>query len=115
MSDYFIALLMDAVVSVSVSVSAETESFFRFRYRFRPKRKKAVSASFGFGRNEKKPFGRTLSSPLPNFQILAHCKREACLGGHLASEKKYMKWPLSKKAPASTSTRSKTTSLQNQQ
>ena len=60
MSDYFIALLMDAVVSVSVSVSAETESFFRFRYRFRPKRKKAVSASFGFGRNEKKPFGRTL-------------------------------------------------------
>ena len=60
MSDYFIALLMDAVVSVSVSVSAETESFFRFRYRFQPKRKKAVSASFGFGRNEKKPFGRTL-------------------------------------------------------
>ena len=61
MSDYFIALLMDAVVSVSVSVSAETESFFRFRYRFRQKRKKTVSASFGFGRNEKKPFGRTLN------------------------------------------------------
>ena len=62
MSDYFIALLMDAVVSVSVSVSAETESFFRFRYRFQPKRKKAVSASFGFGQNEKKPFGRALIS-----------------------------------------------------
>ena len=60
MNDYFIALLMDAVVSVSVSVSAETESFSRFQYWFWPKRKKAVSASFGFGRNEKKPFGRTL-------------------------------------------------------
>ena len=67
MSDYFIALLMDAVVSVSVSVSAETESVFRFRYRFQPKRKKAVSASFGFGRNEKKPFGRTLDSSEVNF------------------------------------------------
>ena len=64
MSDYFIALLMDAVVSVSVLVSAETESFFRFRYRFRQKRKKTVSASFGFGRNEKKPFGRTLGKAL---------------------------------------------------
>ena len=42
------------------SVSAETESFFRFRYRFRPKRKMVVSAIFSFGRNEKKPFGRTL-------------------------------------------------------
>ena len=52
---------MNTVVSVSVSVSAETETFFRFRYRFRPKRKMAVSAIFGFGRNEKKPFGRTLS------------------------------------------------------
>ena len=38
---------------------------------------------------------------LHNFKILAHCKREGSLGGHLASEKKYMKWPLSKKAPAS--------------
>ena len=45
---------------VSVSVLAETKTFFR--YRFRPKRKMAVSASFGFGRNEKKPFGRTLYS-----------------------------------------------------
>ena len=73
MSDYFIALLMDAVVSVLVSVSAETESFFRFRYRFRPKRKMAFSAKFGFGRNEKKPFGRALfvvlgfSPPLNSF------------------------------------------------
>ena len=50
----------NTVVSVSVSVSAEWETFFRFRYRFRPKRKMAVSAIFGFGRNEKKPFGRTL-------------------------------------------------------
>ena len=72
MSDYFIALLMDAVVSVSVSVSAETESFFRFRYRFRPKRKKAVSASFGFGRNEKKPFGRTLSTYNSSFPTLGY-------------------------------------------
>ena len=48
----------NTVVSVSVSVSAERETFFR--YRFRPKRKMAVSAIFGFGRNEKKPFGRTL-------------------------------------------------------
>ena len=47
-------------VSVSVSVLAETKIFFRFMYRFRPKRKMAVSASFGFGRNEKKPFSRTL-------------------------------------------------------
>ena len=52
---------MDAVVSVSVSVSAETESFIRFWYRFWPKRKIAISACFGFGRNEKKPFGRTLN------------------------------------------------------
>ena len=50
----------NTVVSVSVSVSAERETFFRFLYRFRPKRKMAVSAIFGFGRNEKKPFGRTL-------------------------------------------------------
>ena len=73
MSDYFIALLMDAVVSVSVSVSAETESFFRFRYRFRPKRKKAVSASFGFGRNEKKPFGRALNDNIIMNWFLNFC------------------------------------------
>ena len=78
MSDYFIALLMDAVVSVSVSVSAETESFFRFRYRFRPKRKKAVSASFGFGRNEKKPFGRTLV----NDTEICCCLIKICDCGH---------------------------------
>ena len=53
---------MDAVVSVSVSVLAETESFIRFLYRFWRKRKIAISACFGFGRNEKKPFGRTLST-----------------------------------------------------
>ena len=41
-------------------ISAETESLFRFQYRFRPKTEMAVSACFGFGRNEKKPFGRTL-------------------------------------------------------
>ena len=51
---------MNTVVSVSVSVSAETESLFRFQYRFRPKTEMVVSACFGFGRNEKKPFGRTL-------------------------------------------------------
>ena len=45
---------------IFISVSAEIEIFFRFRYRFRPKRKMPISASFGFGRNEKKPFGRTL-------------------------------------------------------
>ena len=61
MSAQIIELFMNTVFSVSVSVSAETESFFRFWYRFRPKRKKAVSASFGFGRNEKKPFGHTLT------------------------------------------------------
>ena len=55
----FFALSMDAVVSVLVSVSAEIESFFR--YRFWPKRKIAISACFDFGRNEKKPFGRTLT------------------------------------------------------
>ena len=60
MSDYFIALLLDAVVSVSVSVSAETENFFRFRYRFRQKRTLAILACFGFGRNKKEPFGRAL-------------------------------------------------------
>ena len=66
MSDYFIVLLMDAVVSVSVSVSAETESFIQFRYQFWPKRKIAILACFGFGRNEKKPFSRTLSIPNHN-------------------------------------------------
>ena len=44
------------------SVSAETESFFPFWYRFWSKRKLAFPASFGFGRNEKKPFGCTLST-----------------------------------------------------
>ena len=62
MSAQIIAIFMNTVLSVSVSVSAETESIFRFRYRFRSKTEMAVSASFGFGRNEKKPFGRTLSS-----------------------------------------------------
>ena len=61
MSAQIIALFMNTVVSVSVSVLAETKSFFRFRYRFRPKKEMAISASFGFGRNEKKPFGRTLA------------------------------------------------------
>ena len=51
---------MDIGDSVSVSVSAETESFIWFPYQFWPKRKIAISACFGFGRNEKKPFGRTL-------------------------------------------------------
>ena len=68
MSDYFIALLMDAVVSVSVSVSAETESFFRYR----PKRKIAISASFGFGRNEKKPFGRILTVHLAFYKQMCY-------------------------------------------
>ena len=53
---------MDTVVLVSVSVSAERESYFRFQYWFWLKRKKAFSAYFGFGRNEKKPFGRTLTT-----------------------------------------------------
>ena len=43
--------------------------------------------------------------------------RSQFLGGHLASEKRYMKWSLHKKSTKSlhTLTRSKTTSLQNQQ
>ena len=60
MSAQIIELFMNTVFSVSVSVSAETESLFWFQYWFWPKIVMAVSACFGFGRNEKKPFDRTL-------------------------------------------------------
>ena len=53
-----IALFKDIIVSVSVS--AETKNSFRFQYRFRPKINIALSVCFGIGRNEKKPFGRTI-------------------------------------------------------